>query len=365
MQISRIINFLETIAPASLQESYDNAGLITGMPEWECTGAMISLDITEEVLEEAIQNNCNLLIAHHPIVFKGLKRINGRDHVSSNIIRAIKKDLAIYAIHTNLDNVIEGVNGKIAKMIGLSDCQVLMPKSARLKKLICFVPEAQLPTVRESIFAAGAGQIGGYSGCSFSVSGTGSFTAGEGTNPFVGNVGQQHFEQEARLEVVFPAHIQGKVVSAMIESHPYEEVAYDILPLDNDHPGYGSGLTGLLTTPMEEKAFMEHIREVFKIPVIRHSGLRGIPIKRVSLCGGAGSFLISNAIANNSDIFLTSDLKYHDFFEAGDRMVLADIGHFESEQFTTDLVYGLLKEKFPTFAVLKTGVNTNPINYFF
>lgn len=365
MQISEIINFLETIAPASLQESYDNAGLITGMPEWECTGAMISLDITDDVIDEAIKNKANLLIAHHPIVFKGLKRINGKDYVSRNIIQAIKNDLAIYAIHTNLDNVIEGVNGKIAKMIGLSDCQVLVPQSGRLKKLICFVPEAKLSELREAIFAVGAGQIGGYSGCSFSVSGTGSFTAGEGTNPLVGAIGQQHFEQEARLEVVFPAHIQGKVVSAMIKAHPYEEVAFDIFPMDNHHPGYGSGLTGLLSKPMEEKVFLGQIREIFQIPVIRHSRLRGKLIKRVSLCGGAGSFLISNAIASNSDIFLTADLKYHDFFEANDSLVIADIGHFESEQFTTDLVYGLLKEKFPTFAVLKIGLNTNPINYFF
>jgi len=294
-----------------------------------------------------------------------LKRKNGKDYVSRNINQAIKNDLAIYAIHTNLDNVIEGVNGKIAQMIGLSDCQVLVPQEGRLKKLICFVPETQLSKVREAIFAAGAGQIGQYAGCSFSVSGTGSFTAGEGTNPIVGAVGQQHFEQEARLEVVFPAHIQGKVVSAMIKAHPYEEVAYDIFPMDNHHPGYGSGLTGLLANPMEEKAFLGQIREIFQIPVIRHSGLRGKLIKRVSLCGGAGSFLISNAIANNSDIFLTADLKYHDFFEANDSMVIADIGHFESEQFTTDLVYGLLKEKIPTFAVLKIAVNTNPINYYF
>jgi hypothetical protein len=223
----------------------------------------------------------------------------------------------------------------------------------------------QLSIVRESIFAAGAGQIGRYSGCSFSVSGTGSFTAGEGANPYVGTIGQPHFEQESRLEIVFPAHVQSKVIAALIEAHPYEEVAFDILPLDNAHPGYGSGLTGHLAAPMEEKAFLGLVREIFKIPVIRHSSFRGKPIQQVSLCGGAGSFLISNAIAINSDIFLTADLKYHDFFEAENGIVLADIGHFESEQYTTDLVYGILKEKFPTFAVLKTGVNTNPINYFF
>jgi dinuclear metal center YbgI/SA1388 family protein len=365
MQISQIINFLETIAPPSLQETYDNSGLLTGMPEWECVGAMISLDITDEVIDEAIKHNCNLLIAHHPIIFKGLKRLNGKDPVSRNIIRAIKHDLAIYAIHTNLDNVIEGVNGKIAKMIGLTDCQVLKPQFGRLKKLICFVPEAQLSIVRESIFAVGAGEIGRYSGCSFSVAGTGSFTSGDGANPFVGKIGQPHYEPESRLEVIFPAHLQNKVISALIDSHPYEEVAYDIIPLENAHPGIGSGLTGQLAEPMEEKDFLGLVREIFKISVIRHSVLRGKPIKQVSLCGGSGSFLISNAIANNSDIYMTADLKYHDFFEADKRIVLADIGHFESEQFTSDLVYGLLKEKFPTFAVLKIGINTNPINYFF
>jgi hypothetical protein len=240
-----------------------------------------------------------------------------------------------------------------------------MPQTGRLKKLICFVPETNLPEVRESIFATGAGQIGHYSGCSFSVPGTGSFTAGEAAKPFVGSIGGQHFEQEARLEVIFPSHLQQKVIFAMTKAHPYEDVAYDIIPLDNAHPGYGSGLTGILSQPMQEKAFLELLRDRFQIPVIRHSRLSGRPIHRVSLCGGAGSFLITNAIANNSDIFLTADLKYHDFFEADNRIVLADIGHFESEQFTTDLVYGLLKEKFPTFAVLKIGVNTNPINYFF
>jgi len=365
MQIGTIINFLETIAPPSLQESYDNSGLLTGMPNWECSGALVSLDITDEVIDEAISIKCNLLIAHHPLIFKGLKRLNGNDQVSRIIIRAIKNDLAIYAIHTNLDNVIEGVNGKIADLIGLEDRKILLPQVNRLKKLICFTPIAQLEQVRGAIFNAGAGQIGDYSDCSFSSEGTGTFTAGTGTHPFVGEIGQHHMEKEVRLEVVFPSHLERQVIAAMISAQPYEEVAYDILSLDNTHQGIGSGITGILTSPVPEGDFLLQIRDIFHIPAIRHSKLLGKPIQRVSLCGGAGSFLISKAIANESDIFLTADLKYHDFFEADGRILLADIGHFESEQFTSDLVYGLIKEKFPTFAVLKTGVLTNPINYFF
>ena len=365
MQIGTIINFLETIAPPSLQESYDNSGLLTGMPNWECTGALVSLDITDEVIDEAIGLKCNLLIAHHPLIFKGLKRLNGNDPVSRVIIRAIKNDLAIYAIHTNLDNVMEGVNGRIADLIGLEDRKILLPHPGRLKKLICFVPIDHLEQVRGAIFNAGAGQIGRYSGCSFSSEGTGTFTAGTGTHPFVGEIGQDHLEKEVRLEVVFPSHLERQVLAAMTTAHPYDEVAYDILSLDNTHLGIGSGITGILASSMKEEDFLGQIRDIFRIPAIRHSRFTSKLIQRVSLCGGAGSFLISKAIANESDIFLTADLKYHDFFEADGRILLADIGHFESEQFTSDLVYGLIKEKFPTFAVLKTGVLTNPINYFF
>jgi dinuclear metal center YbgI/SA1388 family protein len=365
MQISEIINFLETIAPPSLQESYDNAGLLTGMPEWECGGALVSLDITDDIIDEAIKLKCNLLIAHHPLIFKGLKRLNGKDPVSRNIIRAIKNDLAIYAIHTNLDNVRHGVNGRIAEMLELQECEILHPQSGRLKKLICFVPIALTDMVRQALFVAGAGQIGRYAGCSFSTEGTGSFTAGQGASPFVGKDGQPHMEKESRLEVIFPEYIERQILSALKGAHPYEEVAYDILTLDNEHGGIGSGMTGLLPKPVEESTFLARVKEAFRIPVIRHSAFSGKLVNRVSLCGGAGSFLVSKAIAAKSDVFLTADLKYHDFFEADGKILLADIGHFESEQFTSDLVYGLLKEKFPTFAVLKTGVITNPVNYFF
>lgn len=365
MQISEIINFLETIAPPSLQESYDNAGLLTGMPELECSGVLVSLDITDDIIDEAIKHKCNLLIAHHPLIFKGLKRINGKDPVSRNIIRAIKNDLAIYAIHTNLDNVQHGVNGRIAEMLELQECEILLPQSGSLKKLICFVPNEYTGKVRQALFDAGAGQIGRYAGCSFSTEGTGTFTAGQRASPFVGKVGQPHMEKESRLEVIFPEYIERQILSALKAAHPYEEVAYDILKLDNEHMGIGSGMTGLLPKPVDESTFLARVKEVFRIPVIRHSVFTGRLINRVSLCGGAGSFLISKAIAAKSDVFLTADLKYHDFFEADGKILLADIGHFESEQFTSDLVYDLLKEKFPTFAVLKTGVITNPVNYFF
>jgi dinuclear metal center YbgI/SA1388 family protein len=365
MQISEIINFLETIAPTSLQEPYDNAGLLTGVPEWECNGALVSLDITDEIIDEALALKCNLLIVHHPLIFKGLKRLNGNDQVSRNIIRAIKNDLAIYAIHTNLDNVQWGVNGRISDILELQECEILLSQTGRLKKLVSFVPVSQLDKVRQALFMAGAGQIGRYAGCSFSIDGTGTFTAGKETNPKVGEIGQPHIEKESRLEVVFPEYIENQVLAAMKRVHPYEEVAYDILKLDNEHSGIGSGMTGLLPKPLEERTFLEQVKEAFRIPVIRHSRLNGRLVNRVSFCGGAGSFLISRAIAKKSDVFLTADLKYHDFFEADGKMLLADIGHFESEQFTSDLVYSILKEKFPTFAVLKTGVITNPVNYFF
>jgi dinuclear metal center YbgI/SA1388 family protein len=364
MQISEIINFLETFAPTSLQESYDNAGLLTGMPEWECTGAMVSLDITDEVINEAIQHNCNLLIAHHPLIFKGLKRINGKDPVSRNIIKAIKNDLAIYAIHTNLDNVLAGVNGKMADKLGLINRRVLQPKAGQLKKLVVFVPEAQAALVRQAIFEAGGGHIGNYSECSFSSSGTGTFKGGAGSNPFVGEVGIQHQEPETKVEVVVPAWMAGPVVKAMLQAHPYEEVAYDIISLENTTNHIGSGLIGELPQPVDETAFLEQLQGAFGLKVLRHTPLLGKTVQKIALCGGAGSFLTRTAIAAGADAYITGDVKYHEFFDADGRLLLADIGHYESEQFTIDLLFDVLQEKFPTFAVLKTGVNTNPVLYF-
>lgn len=363
--IDEVVAYLEQMAPPSYQESYDNAGLITGSREWTCSGILATLDATEAVVEEAARRGCNLIVAHHPIVFSGLKKINGRNYVEKAVITSIKKDIAIYAIHTNLDNVVaRGVNGKIAAKLGLSKARPLLPKEGVLRKLFCFVPVGHLEPVRNALFAAGAGHIGQYSECSWSTEGSGTFKGGEGTNPFVGQPGLRHSEREARVEMVFPAHLSGAVVRAMVAAHPYEEPAYDLVDLANSHPGVGSGLVGDLPAPVDEKAFLEILRTVFRVPVVRHTSLTGRPVQRVALCGGAGSSLISRALAEGAAFYITADVKYHEFFDANDRMVVADVGHFESEQYTVDLLFEVLQEKFCNFAVLKSETTTNPIHYY-
>lgn len=364
MKIGAIIRHLEALAAPVLQESYDNAGLITGSPDWTCTGIVVTLDATEPVIREAREKGCNLVVAHHPIVFGGLKKINGKNYVEQTIIRAIKDDIAIYAIHTNLDNVAEGVNGRMAAMLGLINTQLLAPKENTLRKLYTFVPVAHAEQLRQALFDAGAGKISNYDECSFGVAGAGTFRAGDGTNPFVGEKGKRHTEPELKLEVIFPAHIQEAVVLALKTAHPYEEVAYDIVPLLNTHPGIGSGLLGEWPEAVTETQLLEKIQAVFGTPAIRHSPLTGRPVRRVAICGGAGSFLISKALAAGADAYITADLKYHEFFDANDRLLLADPGHFETEQFTIGLLQEVLAKKFPTFAVLKTEVETNPVRYF-
>jgi dinuclear metal center YbgI/SA1388 family protein len=364
MHIAAITAYLESIAPPFLQESYDNAGLLTGDAGWECTGVLCTLDATEAVILEAAARKCNLVVAHHPIIFGGLKKINGKNYVEKAVIAAIKHDIAIYAIHTNLDHVITGVNGMMADKLGLIKRTALQPKAATLKKLFTFVPLAQAEQVRTALFAAGGGHIGNYSECSFNVEGAGTFKGGEGTNPFVGQPGERHEEREVKLEVIFPAWLQNALVKAMIAAHPYEEVAYDVVDLANTHPGIGAGLMGELPDLLEEKDFLALIKKQFGLTVIRHTPLLDRPVRKVALCGGAGSFLVSRALAAGADFFITGDMKYHEFFDANDRMVIADIGHYESEQFTTDLLITVLQEKFTTFAVLKSEVKTNPVRYF-
>lgn len=365
MQIAEVISFLESLAPPSLQESYDNAGLITGNAAWNCKGIVCSLDATEEVVREAVEKNCNLVVAHHPIVFTGLKKINGSNYVERTIIAAIKNDIAIYAIHTNLDNVPDGVNGRIAELLGLQHTTVLLPKEATLKKLFTFAPVDRAAAVREALFAAGAGHIGRYSECSFNSEGTGTFKAGSGADPYVGSIGGQHQEKEQKIEVIFPAFLESRIIAALKKAHPYEEVAYDIVPLSNRHPGIGSGVIGeWAEPPVEEKAFLSRLKTVFNLAVVRHTPFTGKGIQKVAVCGGAGSFLVSRALAAGADAFVTADMKYHEFFDANGRMLIADIGHYESEQFTINLLAEHLEQKFPTFAVLKTGVITNPVRYF-
>ena len=364
MKIADIISFLESLAHPSLQEHYDNAGLIVGKPGWACNGIICSLDATEDVVNEAIAKNCNLVVAHHPIIFGGLKKINGKNYVEKTVITAIKNDIAIYAIHTNLDNILSGVNGKIARLLGLQNVSILLQKENTLKKLFTFVPIDKADQVRTAIFKAGGGHIGNYSECSFNAQGTGTFKAGPGADPYVGEIGSQHHESEIKMEVIFPAWLENNIVAAMKEAHPYEEVAYDVIGVSNNDHSVGSGVIGELPEPMEEIEFLAQVQKTFNLSVIRHTPLLNKPVRRVALCGGAGSFLVSKALSAGADIYITADMKYHEFFDANGRMVIADIGHYESEQFTIDLLAEILEQKFLNFAVLKTTVRTNPVQYF-
>ena len=365
MKVSDIITVLEGFAPTLYQENYDNAGLILGNPDWECKGVLLAMDVTESIIEEAQKKNVNLVIAHHPLLFHGLKKISEKNYTGKAIVSAIKNDIAIYAIHTNLDNMIKGVNGKIAQKLGLVNTKPLSANPGTLRKLFTFVPVGQTEKVRSALFEAGAGHIGNYSETSFGSPGLGTFKAGEGTNPFVGTKGTRHEEKENKIEVIFPVHLQEVVLQALLTSHPYEEVAYDVVALTNNSKEIGSGLIGELTEAVSESAFLSLLKKKFSLQVIRHSPLLKNEIKKVALCGGAGSFLISKALSAGAQIFISADIKYHEFFDANGKMVIADIGHYESEQFTIELLDELLREKFPTFAVLKPGTITNPVNYYF
>lgn len=365
MQLQQLIAHLESIAPASYQEAYDNSGLIVGDPQQEVRQALVSLDCTEAVLDEAIRTGSDLVISHHPIVFKGLKRFTGRTYVERVVMKAIRHGIALYAIHTNLDNVRDGVNAMIANRLGLKNGAILDPKRGLLRKLSVFVPDEHADKVRDALFAGGAGHIGDYDECSYNTAGYGTFRGGASANPFVGEKGMQHREPEVRIEVVFPAHRERQVVLSLMEAHPYEEPAFDIYTIDNAHNQVGSGMTGFLDTPMDERAFLEHVRQALGATVIRHTALRGKMVQKVAVCGGAGSFLLSKAIAAGADFFISADYKYHEFFDADEKIVIADPGHFESEQFTSDLLLEIIKKKFPNFAIRLAETNTNPVNYYY
>jgi len=363
MIIGDLLAAIEVFAAPELQEDYDNAGLLTGQRGWTCTGVLCCLDVTVEVLQEAREQGCNLVVAHHPVLFRGLKRINGASYVERVIIEAIKHDIAIYAAHTNLDNVVLGVNGVMAARLGLQSPTILQPKKGMLRRLITFAPHDAAGKVRDAVFAAGAGHIGKYSECSFNSSGTGTFKAEAGADPYVGAVGRRHEEAETKIEIVYPFYLEVQVVQALVAAHPYEEVAYDIFPMENVHYGIGAGVIGELREPEEAGAFLRRVRGIFDARGIRHTEPTGKMIRKVALCGGAGSFLIRTAIARGADIYISADIKYHEFFDAEGKILVADIGHYESEQFTAGLLHDLLVQKFPTFAVLKTRVNTNPVRY--
>ena len=362
--ISEITAVIEEFAPLALQESYDNAGLLIGDKSRSVTGVLVTLDITEAVIDEATRHNCNLIISHHPLIFRGLKKITGQDFIQRSIIKAIRNDIAIYSAHTNIDNVKNGVNGRIADKIGLINRRILQPKSDFLLKLITYVPHEQLEKVRQALFNAGAGHIGEYDSCSFSTEGTGTFRPNENANPFVGEKNQLHAEAETRIEVVLPKYLKNKVLASLIQAHPYEEPAFDFIPLANTWNNVGAGMIGELEQEMDEVEFLEHLKNQFSLDVIRHSPLCGRKIKKVSLCGGSGSEFLRDGIALDADVYISGDFKYHDFFDAEDKILIADIGHYESEQFTKDIFFEIITKKIPNFAVRISKVNTNPINYF-
>lgn len=359
-----ICNLIENYAPAAYQESYDNSGLLVGNPEMQVNGALLSLDITEAVIDDAIRKDVNMIVAHHPIVFKGLKRFTGSDYVQRTVIKAIQNNIALYAAHTNLDSVVGGVNSKICEKIGLENCSVLDTKSNLLKKLVTFVPQSHSDSVREALFSAGAGRIGNYDNCSFNVNGQGTFRAKEGARPFVGEIEKIHTEDESRIEIVFPSHIQSKIIKQLLAAHPYEEVAYDIYSLANAHPQVGIGCIGKLPKPMATKEFLKHLKNQFDLKVIRHTALCKKNIQTVAVCGGSGSFLLKKAIQAKADIFITGDIKYHEFFDTDNQIIMADIGHYESEHFTVEIFKRIFSENLTNFATYFTEVSTNPISYY-
>jgi dinuclear metal center YbgI/SA1388 family protein len=362
--VNEILQCFHDVAPLSLQESYDNSGLLIGDETQIVSKALVCIDITEEVINEAIKNECGLIISHHPIIFKGLKKLVSSGYVERIVIQAIKNNIAIIAMHTNLDNSSTGVNFKISEKMNLKSTSVLQPVDGVLKKIVTFCPHEFADKVREAMEKKGAGSIGNYDGCSFNVTGIGTFRANEEANPFVGQKYHLHEEPETRIEMIVPDYHVRAVISALVEAHPYEEVAYDIYQLENKFLSVGAGIIGLLPIELTEIEFLEFIQNTFGTGALRHNNLTGKKIKRVAICGGSGAFLINRARSAQADAFVTADIKYHDFFEADGKMLLVDAGHFETEQFTKELIVEIIHKKFPTFAVLNSGVNTNAVCYF-
>jgi dinuclear metal center YbgI/SA1388 family protein len=359
-----ILEAIEKKAPRQLQEGYDNSGIQFGNPDKEVTKGLICLDVTESIVDEAIANNCDLIISHHPLLFGGVKSLSGKNYVERTLIKAVKADIAIISSHTNLDSVMSGVNGKLAEKLGLNNLVILAPKKGVLRKLVVFCPLEQAEFVRQAIFDAGAGHIGDYDCCSYNIEGKGTFRAGENSNPFVGEKGQVHQEDEVRIETILPEWLSGKVVLAMLAAHPYEEVAYDIYPLENDYAITGMGMVGNLPEPLSESEFLTMVKRNLGIQCIRHNPLTGRKIQKVAVCGGSGSFLRHKAVTSNADAFITADIKYHEFFDVENKMLMADVGHYESEQFTTEILYEIVTENFTNFALLISSQSTNPVRYF-
>ena len=363
MTIKDIIQIIEKSAPRAYAEEWDNVGLLIGNEDDTANGVLIALELTDTVLQEAIDGGFNLILTHHPLIFSGIKKINPHDPTGRMIRQAIAHNIAVYAAHTNLDNAPDGVNHILARKIGLQESAILSPQQHQLSKLVTFVPVQHTQKVREAIFAAGAGCIGNYDFCSFAVEGEGTFRAGEQTHPFAGEAGKYHTEKEHRIETVFPTYLRRQVVAALVAAHPYEEPAYDLYQLENTTGQTGSGVIGTLPEPMDEKDFLLRLKQILNIPVLRHSGLIGKQVRKVALCGGSGSFLIRSALERNADVFITADLKYHDFFTPDKKMLLVDAGHYETEQFATSILLDILKQNFSNFAAQISVHSTNAVKY--
>ena len=363
VRIADITALLGEIVPLAYQESYDNSGLQVGDSQAETASAILTLDVTEKVIDEAIELGAGLVISHHPVLFGGLKKLTGDSSTEKIVLKAIKNNIAIYSAHTNLDVIPGGVSYRLAQKLGLNNPEPLAPLSGKLVKLAVFTPDSHVEKVRDAMFLAGAGQIGNYDHCSFNTPGTGTFRAGDTANPYSGNRGEDHSGDEVRTEVIMPRHLLPRVIKAMTLAHPYEEVAYDIYNLDNTLPGAGMGITGELEAAMDPGEFLEHLRKSVGLQGLRYGHGKGTPIRKVALCGGSGSPLISAAISSGADAFVTGDIKYHSFHDAEGKILLADIGHFESEKFSLEILYEIITKKFPKFAVRFSKINTNPVNY--
>ncbi|MGD0341983.1 MAG: Nif3-like dinuclear metal center hexameric protein [Bacteroidales bacterium] len=364
MKLKELCSFLDSAIPLSYQEDYDNSGLQIGLPDRDLNSALLTLDITEDVMDEAIAKSCDAIISHHPLIFRPIKRISGESVTERIVAKAIKNNIAIYSAHTNLDSIKGGVSFRMAQKMGLVNVGVLAPLKNRLLKLVAFIPENYLEKIKDAVFEAGAGVTGNYDRCSFGIPGTGSFRPGENANPFVGKKGKIHFEREVRFETIMYSWMKEKVVEALLKVHPYEEPAYDIYMLENENAEAGLGCFGELAQPMETSIFLKHLAEVFSAKGLRYSGIKNNKISKVALCGGSGAFLLKEAVASGADAFVTADIKYHAFFDAENRILLVDIGHYEGEKFSVEILYDLIIKKFPTFALRFSEINTNPINYF-
>ncbi|WP_421807826.1 Nif3-like dinuclear metal center hexameric protein [Flagellimonas sp.] len=363
MTVNDIAKVLEELAPLAHAEDFDNVGLLVGDPNMKVEGALVTLDTLENVVDEAIAKECNLIISFHPIIFNGLKRLTGATYVERVVLKAVANNIAIYSMHTALDNSKMGVNAKICEVLGIKNPQILIPRSKSIKKLTTYAPVADAENIKQELFKAGAGEIGNYSNCSFSLEGTGSFKAGNGANPTVGKLGEVHFEKETQINVIYSFEREKSILNALFEAHPYEEVAYEVLTLENSNQDLGMGMIGTLDTEMDEKEFLIRTKERLNAKVVRHSELLGKRVNKVAVLGGSGAFAIGAAKNAGADVFISADMKYHDFYQAENQLVIADMGHFETEQFTKDLLVDYLTKKIPNFAVSLSESITNPIKY--